>query len=94
MSGNTVKEKLVEAFSDFQCLALPIVGKSISDYCFGVLVENVVLDGAGGEDDGTPNSDTCTNKRWRNDMFVLDKSRVHTAECCIVSIFSYSIVVS
>ena len=62
MSGNTVKEKLAEAFSDFLCLTLPIVGKSISDYCFVVLVDNVVLDGAGGEDDRTPYRDTCTNK--------------------------------
>jgi len=94
VSGNTVKEKLAEAFSDFHCLALPIVGKSVCDYCFVVLVDNVVLDGTGGEDDRTPYRDTCTNKRWRNDIFVVDKSRVDMAECCISSVLSCYIVVS
>jgi len=83
---NTMKEKLAEAFSDFHCLALPIVGKSVSDYCFVVLVDNVVLDGTGGEDDRTPYLDTCTNKRWCNDIIVVHKSRVVSRSCLDFSV--------
>jgi len=40
-----MKEKLAKAFSNFHCLTLHIVGESISDYCFVVLMHNVVLNG-------------------------------------------------
>ena len=40
-----MKEKLAKAFSNFHSLTLHIVGESIGDYCFVVLMHNVVLNG-------------------------------------------------
>jgi len=94
MGGDTVKEKLAEAFSNFNCFALPVVGKSIGNYRFVVLVDNVVLGSAGGKDDRATYRDTCTYEWWCSDIFVVNKRRVDTAECCIGGVLSSGIVVA
>jgi hypothetical protein len=60
-----------------------VVGKRVDDYRTVILVDDVVLVVASGENDGTAHCNSCTDEWGYGDIFIINKGRVDTAECDI-----------
>ena len=86
-----MQQKLAIAFTDLHLLTLPIVSEGICNDRRVVLIYDVVLGIAGGDNDRAMYGDSRTDERGYENVLVLDQGSVDMTECSVCHSLTFGI---
>jgi len=88
-----MKWELAEALSNLHPLALAIVGESVFNNRTIILIDDIMLSVACGEDNQSTHSNSGLDKRRGGDILGIYQCRINSTECNVCSSLSYGMVV-